>query len=113
MHEMSLCQGIVEIIRERAALDGFQRVRVVRLQVGALSHVEPEALVFGFDVVSRGTPAEGAVLDIERPPGEAFCMDCTRTMPIAVRGDGCPECGGYKLMITAGDELRVKKLEVD
>ena len=113
MHEMSLCQGIVDIIRERAAIDGFSRVRIVRLQVGALSHVEPAALAFGFESASRGSPAEGARLEIEQPAGEAFCMDCTRTVSIAARGDGCPDCGGYKLMIVAGDELRVKELEVD
>ncbi len=46
MHETALCRGIVEAIEEQAATHGFQRVKVVRLSIGALSHVEPEALAF-------------------------------------------------------------------
>ena len=38
---------------ERAAADGFSRVTKVRLSIGALSHVDPKAISFGFDVMTR------------------------------------------------------------
>ncbi|WP_037457595.1 hydrogenase maturation nickel metallochaperone HypA [Skermanella stibiiresistens] len=109
---MALCQGILDIIRERAAADGFSRVAVVRLSVGALSHVDPHALEFGFDVVTRGGLAEGAALLIDRPRGQAFCMACSTTVTIPARGEPCPDCGGHQLMVVAGDEMRVVELEV-
>ena len=59
MHELSLCQGILDIIQERADADGFSRVTKVRLSIGALSHVDPKAISFGFDVTTRDTIAEG------------------------------------------------------
>ncbi|KAA0684182.1 hydrogenase maturation nickel metallochaperone HypA [Roseomonas genomospecies 6] len=113
MHELALSQGIIDVIRDQAAAQGFTRVKTVRLVIGALSHVEPEAIAFGFDAVSRGTIAEGAVLDIERPPGQAFCLSCEKPVPLPERSDPCPDCGGHQLVVTGGEEMRVKELEVE
>ncbi|MCW2242676.1 hydrogenase maturation nickel metallochaperone HypA [Azospirillum canadense] len=113
MHELALSQGIIDVIRDQSAAQGFTRVKTVRLVIGALSHVEPDAIAFGFDAVSRGTVAEGAALEIERPPGEAFCLGCEKPVPLAERSDPCPHCGGHQLVVTGGEELRVKELEVE
>lgn len=113
MHEMALTESIVDIICEEASKQGFGKVRVVRLRVGALAHVEPEALRFCFDAVSHGTVAEGATLDILRAPGEGWCFDCARTVAMDERFGACPECGGRHVQMTSGDELRIEELEVD
>lgn len=113
MHEMALARSIVDIVDEHAREHACARVRVVRLSIGALSHVEPRALEFGFDVVARGTRAEGARLAIERPRGTAWCTDCTDTVEIGAHGEPCPRCGGHKWILTGGDDMRVVELEVD
>jgi hydrogenase nickel incorporation protein HypA/HybF len=113
MHEMALTESIVEIVCEEARKRGFGKVRVVRLQVGVMAHVEPEALRFCFDAVARGTIAEGAALDILRRPGEGWCSDCAKTVPMTERFGACPDCGGRHVRMTSGDELRVEELEVD
>ena len=113
MHEMSLCMALVELIGARAQSDGFTRVRRVVLEIGALSHVEPEAMAFGFEVSTRGSVAEGAQLEIVTPPGEAWCADCDANCRIERRGDGCPTCAGHKLVVTGGEELRLRELEVN
>jgi hydrogenase nickel incorporation protein HypA/HybF len=113
MHEMALAASIVELVEEHARRDVFTRVRSVRLAIGALSHVEPRALEFGFDVVTRGTVAEGATLVIERPAGTGYCTDCEKNVAIAAHGDVCPSCGGSRWMLVGGDEMRVVDLEVE
>jgi hydrogenase nickel incorporation protein HypA/HybF len=113
MHEMALTESIVEILAEEARKQGFGRVRVVRLEVGAMAHVEPEALRFCFDAVSRGTVAEGATLDIVRLGGEGWCLDCGKTVALDERFGPCPDCGGRHVQMTSGDELRIQELEVD
>ena len=113
MHEMALTESIVDIVSEEARKQVFGRVRVVRLKVGAMAHVEPEALRFCFDVVSRGTVADGATLDIIRAPGEGWCLDCGKTVPLDERFGACPECGRRHVQMTSGDELRIEELEVD
>ncbi|OCK53952.1 hydrogenase maturation nickel metallochaperone HypA [Bradyrhizobium sp. LMTR 3] len=113
MHEMALCEGIVEIIEEEARRRPFSRVKTVRLEIGALGHVAPEAMKFCFAAVAARTIANGAVIEVVELPGVAWCMACSRSVEIAQRYEPCPCCGSYQLQVTAGEEMRVKELEVD
>jgi len=112
MHEMALCQGILDLIEDARSKDRFETVRRVIVEVGALGHVDPHALLFAFDVVVAGTVAANAELDIHEIPGQGWCMDCSREIAVRQRGDGCPQCGGYMLIMQQGDEMRLKELEV-
>ena len=113
MHEMALTESIVEIATEAAKKQGAAKVKRVFVDVGALSHVEPEALQFCFAAVSAGTIAEGANLEIDRISGAGWCADCGKTVALAERFGACPECGGAHVRISAGDELRVREIEVE
>lgn len=112
MHEMSLCEGILQVLEEQAAAHGFREVRRVRLEIGRFAGVEIRALRFGFDVVTKGSVAEGAALEIIERPGRAFCFDCADTVALDDRLAPCPGCGGARLTATGGDEMRIKDLEV-
>lgn len=110
---MSLAEGIVGVIEDSARAQGFSTVRTVWVEIGRLAAVETEALRFSFDVVKRGTVADGAQLEIVEVPGAAWCMQCSDTVAIGQRGDACPRCGSYQLQVAGGDAMRVKELEVD
>jgi hydrogenase nickel incorporation protein HypA/HybF len=113
MHEMSISESIVGILEEEARRQHYARVRKVRLEIGPFAGIEPEALRFSFDVVTKGTLAEDAALEIVATEAKAWCLPCERSVPIRQRYDACPECGGYQLQVTAGDEMRIMDLEVD
>ena len=68
MHELSITQSVVTTITGRL---GERTVRRVRLEVGRLSGIVPDAMRFCFDMVTAGTTCEGAVLEIDEPPGRA------------------------------------------
>lgn len=112
MHEMSLAEAVVRIVTDKARAASVSRVTVVRLEIGALSHVEPAALSFAFEAVAPGTPAQGARLEIDRAPGRARCDTCGATVEVDRLGAACPACGAYGLTVLSGDELRVKEMEV-
>lgn len=113
MHEMSLCEGILQIIEDEAAKQQYSKVKKVSLEIGALSGVELEAMRFGFDAVCRNSIAEGSLLEIIELPGQAWCMECAKTVEAKQRYDACPDCGSYQLQVTGGDEMRIKELEVE
>ena len=113
MHELSLCMELIRVIEDQARRQPFHRVRTVRLAVGALAGVEIEALHFSFTVAAQDTLAEGAVLEIEQPPGQAACLDCGAEVEVRDREEPCPRCGGYFLRVRGGTELRVVELEVE
>jgi hydrogenase nickel incorporation protein HypA/HybF len=112
MHEMSLAEGIRSIVLDQARAHGFDRVTVLRLEIGRFAGVEKPALEFAFDVVMRGSPAEGARLVMIDLPGRAMCCDCMVPVDIAGRLDPCPLCGGGRLIPEGGDEMRIKDMEV-
>jgi len=113
MHEMSLCEGVLQVLQDNARSQGYSRVKTVWLEIGSLSGVEIEAMRFSFDLVMKGSLAAEAKLEIIRVPGQAWCMQCGKRVAVTERYDACPDCGGYQLQVTAGDELRIKELEVD
>ena len=113
MHEMSLCEGVLQILETESARQGFNRVKAVWLEIGDLSSVEADAMLFSFDVVTRNSLADGAALNIINIPGHAWCMQCAKTVLVKQRFDACPECQSYQLQVTGGDEMRIKELEVE
>jgi hydrogenase nickel incorporation protein HypA/HybF len=113
MHEMSLAEGVLQLIEDAALSQGFSRVKTVWLEIGQLAVVEPEAMRFCFDAVTRDTIAEGAVLEIIYLPGRGWCVQCAATVPIAEQIDVCPRCGSHQVQPTGGTEMRVKELEVE
>lgn len=112
MHEMALAEGVLQIVEDQARGAGAEKVVAVWLEIGQLSHVEPEAIRFCFDVVTANTLADGARLEIDRAPGRAWCHDCGAEVDIPQLGAACPTCEGYKLQVTGGDQMRVKEMEV-
>lgn len=113
MHEMSICEGIVQLIEDQAVTQKFTSVETVWLEIGPLAGVELEALRFGFDVVTKGTVAQDAKLEIIQTQGKAWCMPCEKNVAVSEKFDACPDCGSYQLQVTGGDELRIKELEVN
>ncbi|GMV45934.1 MAG: hypothetical protein AMXMBFR66_13320 [Pseudomonadota bacterium] len=112
MHEMSLAGGILRIVEDAAARERFGRVRCLALEAGVLAGVEVRALRFALEAIAPGTVLEGATIEIDEPPGSAWCMACSETVPIASRVDPCPRCGRHQLMPNGGTELKVRELIV-
>lgn len=113
MHEMSLAESMLQLIEEQAAVQGFRRVKTVWLEIGELAAVEPEALRFCFDAVTRGTLVQDARLEILARAGRGRCRQCAALVPMATLFAACPHCGGYGLEVVGGTEMRVKELEVE
>ncbi|NRP74928.1 Hydrogenase/urease nickel incorporation protein HypA [Ensifer psoraleae] len=112
MHEMSLMESVIDIVCETARKNGATRVKAVRLDVGVLSHVDPDALLFCYEAVRHGTMADGAPLEINRVAGEGWCLDCGKTVALEQRFGACPHCGQHRVQMTAGDELKIRDMEV-
>lgn len=112
MHEMSLATAVIDLVHEQAAKARARRVTRLVLEIGALSHVDAHALRFAVDAAALGGLAEGATLEILEPAGTAYCLDCEGSVAISMRGAMCPRCGGAKLLVQGGDEMRLKEMEV-
>jgi hydrogenase nickel incorporation protein HypA/HybF len=108
VHELGITQEVVAIAAEHAR--GRRVVRVV-LEVGKLSGVLPDAVRFCFDFCAEGTDVEGAVLEIVETSGRGRCRACAAEVSLD-RPFGQCDCGNTDLEWLAGDELRVRELEL-
>ena len=112
MHELSIAEGIIQAVEKTAIAAGVSRIISVHIAVGELAGVDISALRFAWQSVTRDGLAQNANLQIERPEGRAWCLDCATTVALHRHGDPCPKCGGYHLAPTQGHELKVIDIEV-
>lgn len=112
MHEMSLAAGILRVVEEAAGRERFTRVQRLRLEAGALAGVEVRSLRFALEAMIPGTVLDGAMIEIDEPPGAAWCLPCGTSVTIGSRAEPCPLCGGWQLAPTGGTELKVRDLIV-
>ena len=108
MHELAITQSVVDQVRSRAG--DAPRARV-RLQVGALTAVVPDAMQFCFDLVTAGTVAEGARLDIDLVPARAACRSCGVSFDLPDPVLLCA-CGSADVSVLTGRELKIVSMEV-
>ncbi len=109
MHELGITRNIVAIVAENA---GERIVSRVRLQIGKLSAIMPDAIQFCFDVCSKGTVLEGATLEIDHIEGRAQCNQCDHQFPIQQLAGTCV-CGSRDIRCIAGEELKIKEMEIN
>ena len=108
VHELAITESIVDAIVEKI---GDGPVAAVRLEIGRLSGVVTDSIRFCFEIVAGGTGLEGARLDIDEPPGRAYCRDCRREFALDDPIMLC-DCGSADLDVLAGRELRIISVEV-
>ncbi|MFJ8627081.1 hydrogenase maturation nickel metallochaperone HypA [Kitasatospora sp. NPDC093550] len=113
MHEMSIAAAVVEQVDAAARQHGAPGVARVRLQVGELAGVVPQALDFCFELACAGTLVEGAVLHTEPVPARARCVPCDTEWAVGMPPDlGCPSCaGGGGVELLSGRELQILDVE--
>lgn len=114
MHELSICQGIIDVAR--GALEAIPPppppVARVTVRIGRLTAVVPDSLCFYFDLLAPGTVLDGASLVIEEVPVRGRCADCLAQFEIDTVSFTCPECGSGFVDLTSGRELQVVSLDI-
>ncbi|ETS93927.1 MULTISPECIES: hydrogenase maturation nickel metallochaperone HypA [Veillonella] len=113
MHEMSIAEGILDIALDTLRQHEAKVVHSVQLDLGLMSGVEPDALLFCWDAVTKNTPAEGSRIEINTIPIEGRCLDCDRHFHVADYKFICPYCDSHFVQTVGGRELQVTSMDID
>jgi len=113
MHEMSIAQSLVDILKEEMVKNNARVLKSVRLNVGQMSAVVPDSLSFCFQVITKETELEGAELVMEVIPLEGLCKECKETFEIKDYAFQCPHCGSKEIETIAGQDLSIVEIEVN
>lgn len=109
MHELGITHNIVAIVGDAAK---GRRVRRVILDVGKLSGVMSDAIMFCFETVAQGTPLEGATLEGRQIEGRARCRSCGVEFATETLFTPCA-CGSRQFTRLQGEELNIKNMELE
>jgi hydrogenase nickel incorporation protein HypA/HybF len=112
MHELSIAISIVNMALEESERRGV-RIDAVQLELGPLSGVVADALLFSYEMACSGTPLEGSRLAIKEVPIEVYCSACKAQRTLhSMQWFCCPECGTPTPEVIHGRELAITALEV-
>jgi len=112
MHELSIAMSIVDMAQEEAERRGVM-IDAVYLELGPLSGVVAEALLFSYEMACNGTRLEGSQLVIKDVPIEVYCPACkAQRVLTSMQWFCCPECGTPTSEVIHGRELAITALEV-
>ncbi|HJZ13558.1 MAG TPA: hydrogenase maturation nickel metallochaperone HypA [Acidobacteriota bacterium] len=113
MHEVGIARDILKVVNQQVPADVAHAVKSIRVKVGALARVTPEALRFGFQIASVSTPFQSAQLLVDQVPLQMECEVCllitvgSEALPI------CAACGSTRLKILSGNEMEVVEVQYE
>ena len=105
MHEMSIAEGILDVALDTLRQHDATVIHSVQLDLGLMSGVEPDSLLFCWEAVTKGTPAEGSRIEINTIPIEGKCLENYKFI--------CPHCDSHFVQTIGGRELQVTSMDID
>jgi hydrogenase nickel incorporation protein HypA/HybF len=112
MHELAVCQALIEQVESIALARHACEVIEINVQIGPLSGVEPELLKQAFSVACAGTLADGAQLNLASMPIRVCCKTCGEVTDALPARLVCGQCGDWRTTIVSGDDLLLTTVEV-
>jgi len=113
MHELGITESIINIVSNKAREAQASKIVKINLVVGELAGFVPDCIEFYFDSLSKGTPAEEAILNFQLVPAQLRCRNCSAVFCPQDTLWSCPKCQSHSLEIAGGRELYVESIEVE
>ncbi len=113
MHELALCQGLLDQVGHVAVAQRADAVTRIVVRVGPLSGVEPPLLESAFTLARAGTVAAQAALEIEFTAVRVACLECGAECEVAANRLVCAACHSYRTRLVEGDEMQLVRVELN
>lgn len=113
MHELSIAEELVRVIREELRIHPNARLKTALVRAGSLRLIEPMTLECCFEAAIWESPLAGARLRIEQVEASARCCHCDIEFPVEHNWFECPQCGETGSELLYGNELQLVSLEIE
>lgn len=112
MHELPITESLLEIALRHANSAHARQITGLHIAIGKLASVVDESVQFYWDIVAKGTIAEGARLYFRRIPVELECLSChNRYLP--EEDFCCPVCASTLIKVLSGEEFNLEALDIE
>ena len=112
MHELAVCQALIDQVEQIAREQRAQQVLSIHLGIGPLSGVEARLLQQAFFIARAGGVAAEAELVIDSLPVQVSCDQCGQTTDALPARLLCGACGNWRTRLVSGDELQLQHVEL-
>lgn len=113
MHEFGIAQQMVSVALEQAQKNHAQRVTRLQIEMSRAADENQDSLLFYLDELTRGTPAEGAALEIKQVSGKAHCLSCGCAFESDEIPTPCPRCHSTRVVQQPVAEFKIVSIEIE
>ncbi|MBK8901646.1 MAG: hydrogenase maturation nickel metallochaperone HypA [Anaerolineaceae bacterium] len=112
MHEFGIMTYLLEAVEAKAHELGAPRVLAINVVVGDRSSIVDDSLLYYFDMMTPGTLAEGARLNMTRVATKFYCACCDQKYTPG-SDFACPNCTQVGVLTEAGSEFYIDSIEIE
>ncbi len=113
MHELAVAENILEIALRHGERAGARKITDLHLVIGELSSIIDDSIQFYWDIIAKGTLAEGARLHFKRIGAQLKCKNCGHQYPLSGDDFSCTACKSYQVEFISGNEFYFEAIEVE
>jgi hydrogenase nickel incorporation protein HypA/HybF len=113
MHELSVCQAMIDQIENLVVQHRARYVEAVDVEIGELSGIDAGLFADAFSIMKEGTCAESAILNARPLPPWVQCIECNQRTATRAHHLVCGSCGGYRVTVVQGNELRLRNVKLN
>jgi hydrogenase nickel incorporation protein HypA/HybF len=113
MHELAVTENLLEIALRHGKSAGANKISDLYLVIGQLSSIIDDSVQFYWDIVSKGTLAEGALLHFQRKSIQLICEKCGNQYSPISEDMACPICGSIRVKVISGEEFYLEAINVE
>jgi hydrogenase nickel incorporation protein HypA/HybF len=113
VHELPVTESILEIALRHGKQAGGERITHLHIVIGQLASIVDDSVQFYWDILARGTPAEGAQLHFKRLPARLACLACLHEFALNDSDFQCPSCSSQQIKLISGEEFFLEAIDIE
>ena len=113
MHELSIAANILDIVLNEISSGNYKKITGVDIIIGDLSGVGVDNVKYYFEMLSRGTPAWGAIMTFEYKKSKFRCNSCDKIYERDSFSILCPFCNSGGTVVESYTSLYIESIEVE
>ena len=110
MHEISIAENIIKLIQNEYGNSEF-KIKEIFVQVGELSGIIPDTLIFAFDQLKNDTKFSDTKINVEIIKCKLKCNNCGREYEISLSDiTKCENCGSDDFILIGGTDIILSRI---
>ena len=113
MHELAVTENLLDIALRHASNEDAKRITDINIVIGDLSSIIDDSVSFYWEIITKGSIAEGAQLHFMRLQTLFRCLEFDRQFHPIADSFSCPACQSRRIQIIQGKEFYLESIQIE